>query len=179
MGVGVIAEDIRRAREHVVDTLAHGWRAADLASHVAAQDRTRGVNGPTKPWRRSLEMLAKPPPRAVLAPRIAPPITRSELFVHHEDVRRPAGVPRDAAPTLDPAPEWVVRDNRRALNRPLRIDTGEALRQIGDDGRPTTVRGTIADVVMWLSGRDAPLVDLDASPSEAESLRARLSIPTC
>lgn len=161
---------------------AHLARTAVVASgrrlsriYLHRQRASLLVDGPTKPWRRSLEMLEKPPPRAVLAPRIAP-ITLWEHFVHHEDVRRPAGRPRDAVPDLEPVLEWIIRYNRRALDRPLRIDTGDAVRATGDGGRPTNVRGTIAFVVMWLSGRDAPGVEVDAPPSDIDSLRARLSV---
>jgi uncharacterized protein (TIGR03085 family) len=212
---GRISHDIRSEREQLVatlrsvgpdaPTLARGWRAADVASHVAAQDRGRGVparlartmavasgrrlsrlylnrprlafvmTGPTTGWDRSLHVLAKGPPPAVLAPGVAP-ITLWEHFVHHEDVRRPAGVPRASQPDLAPVLDWILQYNRRALGRALRIDTGEIVRDVGSDGERMTVRGDLADVVMWLSGRDVPGIEVESSQSDADALRARLAV---
>lgn len=185
-------------------TLAGRWSAATVASHVAAQDRFRGiparlartlavvsgwrlsafyldrprlsrlVNGPATPWSRSLDKLEKPPPSAVLVARIAP-ITLWEHFVHHEDVRRPNGLVRASRPDLEPVLDWILRYNRRRFDYRVHIDTGDAVRTVGGAGRRLTVRGAVDDVVMWLSGRDVPGVEYD-SPSDAAALRGRLAV---
>lgn len=137
-----IADDIREERQRLVATLrAVGpnaatlidrWRAADLASHLASQDRLGGypaylaratvtatrlrltaayldrtriatlVNGPTKAWSQSLEILSRQPPDPILRSRVAP-ITLWEHFIHHEDVRRPTALTASPCQTSSPS----------------------------------------------------------------------------
>jgi hypothetical protein len=136
-----VADDVATERRRFVatlravgadaPTLAGEWRAADLARHVVAQDRLRGLpvcaarefvvctglrltepylrsarltrllSGRPRSWEWVLARLDRPPPEALVRPRIAP-IALWEHDVHHEDVRRPNARPRDAVPDLSP-----------------------------------------------------------------------------
>lgn len=209
-----IAHDIRQERQRLVATLRavgphaatliHRWNAADLASHVATQDRLRGypaylarttaslaglrlsslyldrprasalVNGRTKAWSKSLEMLSRQPPDSVLRARVAP-ITLWEHFIHHEDVRRPNDADRHDAPDLEPVLDWILQYNARRLTRGVRIVTSSTTREAGP-AELITITGPLSEVVLWLSGRDTTGIGFDAPAPAVEELRARLKV---
>lgn len=185
-------------------TLVTSWKTLDLASHLAGQDRFGGlpaflarsavqltglrftavyrdrprlsvlVNGRTKPWSKSLEILARPAPDFVVRARVAP-ITLWELFVHHEDVRRPNALPREQVPNLDPVINWLVAYNVRRLPIDVRVQNrgGTTLIQAGDR---ITIEGSTSEAVLWLSGRDGGDLQFDGPPTEIDQLRGRLRV---
>ena len=209
----VLAAEVAAERRRLVRTLeavgptaptsAGSWTAHDLASHLAAQDRARGVpawaarrlvgwsglrlsatyldrprvamlvNGPRKPWAKALRILSQPPPAAVVRDPVAV-VTLWEHVVHHEDVRRPNGVDRDDEPTrLDAVVAWIATYNRRRIDRRVRIVSEDFVGDVGA-GPPMTVEGPLLDVVLWLSGRRVDSLRSDAPDDELERLRARL-----
>lgn len=184
-------------------TLAGQWTASDVASHLASQDRLAGipaffarrvvaatdlrlsavyrdrpwaevfVNGPKKPWVKALGVLSQPPPRAVLRDPVGV-IALWEHYVHHEDVRRPSGIEREGAPDLDAVIEWIGAYNRRRLDRTVRIRSEDgAVRTIGR-GPLLSLDASLADAVLWLSGRPAAGITSDAPADELDRLRLRL-----
>lgn len=138
-----VADEVVRERQRLLRTLrAAGpdaatlgstWTAADVAQHVAAQDRFFGVpafvarnllgrtgarlpnvdldrplvrlaiNGRQRGWDACLRRLAHNPPKAVLHPSVSH-LTLWEHFTHHEDVRRPGGLARARVPDLELTP---------------------------------------------------------------------------
>lgn len=163
-------------------TLAGDWSTTELAQHVAAQDRLKGlpafaarrlvlatnirgtaaylerpriaaiVNAGPASWDASMRRLRRPPPNALTRHPVAT-ITLWEYLVHHEDVRRPASVPRGPAPDLTTVISWLLRYNRRRLEgTAIRIVTPESDWSSGAEPA-LTVRGTQGQIVLWLSGR--------------------------
>ena len=213
MTVAAVAADVVAERARLVATLravgpeaptmAGGWTARQLASHLAAQDRLGGwpafaarrlvaatdlrlsglyrdrrvaslaVNGPTLPWDRSLRTLSGPPPAAVLRAPVAV-IALWEHVVHHEDVRRPGGVARDGQPDLAPVVAWLAAYGRRRLDRTVRIVTPDGAERSLGRGPAITIEGSLLDAVVWLSGRPCPDLASDAPAGELERLRLRL-----
>ena len=184
-------------------TMAGSWTAHDVASHLAAQDRAKGipawaarrivagsglrlnaayldrprvgtlVDGPRRPWTKALRVLSEPPPRAVLRDPVAM-VTLWEHLVHHEDVRRPNGVPRVDVPAgLEAVIAWIGSYNRRRLDRRVHVLADGFACDFGT-GSPLTVEGTLVDIVLWLSGRRVDSLRTDGSEDELERLRVRL-----
>jgi len=141
-------------------TNAGAWTAHDVAAHVLSLDRlggaatfvgrsvvARGVRlndrvpqsfadralGAVK--RRGFEwaiaQLRRPSPW-LLTRRSVHAVGLFEVWTHHEDVRRPNGIPRDAHPDLTPVIEWLRRYGR--------------ITEVPD--------GPPHDVAYWLAGRD-------------------------
>lgn len=165
-------------------TLAGAWTAGDLAAHVAATEQSRGVptflgrtlvvrygwrlNDTFRPimaidlrrFRRhgfdwALRRLERQPP-GLLSRASLLPVSVFEIFVHHEDVRRPNDVPREAPiPDLAPCIEWLLRYHRRRLGHfgvRVVLPDGRELRG-GGPGSALTIRGSADEIVLWLAGR--------------------------
>lgn len=181
-----LCEDIETERRQLVatlrvvgpaaPTLAGEWLASDIARHVAAQDRLKGiglwaarrlvlatglrltaayldrpavaavVNAGPRDWGSCITRLERDPPTMLVTGAVAP-VTLWEYFVHHEDVRRPSDVPRASSPNLLPVIEWLVTYNRRRLER-----LGGARIIGGGEGQ-------------WSTGA-APAVTVEGRPSE-------------
>lgn len=188
-------------------TLAGRWISSDLARHVAAQDRFLGLpaagarrlvlatgwrlnkaalsdervarllSGWPRSWEWSLARLSQPPPTAVIRGSVAA-VTLWEYWVHHEDVRRPAGIARDRHPDLFPVLPWLLRYLKPSLE-------GVHLRLVPDDdrqveagaGRLVVVSGKLSEVVLWLSGRgEVAQVDVVGPADEVSRLRRTLAV---
>jgi uncharacterized protein (TIGR03085 family) len=189
----VITQDIVEERARLVETLrqagpdaptlAGDWSAAEVAHHLAVQDRLQGVpaymarrlvvatrvrltaayldrpfaaavvNVGRRDWDRCIQRLQRRPPAAVMAMPIAA-VTLWEHVVHHEDVRRPANIERTWWPDLGPVIDWLMTYNRRRLE-------DQGVRLVADDKAEwstrrcpaVTVRGAPSELVIWLSGR--------------------------
>ena len=181
-----LADDIIEERARLVETLefvgpeaptlVEGWSAQELARHLAAQDRLRGVpalvarrlvvatqlrltavyldrpvalalvNSGPRSWAGCLQRLRQPPPRAVTGASVGP-ITLWEHVVHHEDLRRASSVRRTAWPDLTAVIDWLLAYNRRRLNGP-------------------GVRLVDADSSSAWSSRPSPAVTVTGPPSE-------------
>ena len=166
-------------------TLIPGWTATDLAAHVAATEKQRGV--PTFLGRRlvrrgvrlndslswaldvdrrrftsrgfeqALGRLERDGPALLERPGVLP-VSVFEVVVHHEDVRRANRVPRDGAPPdLAPSIEWLLQYHRRLLGPHRLVAALADGRQVvgGGDQRGITVRGDALEVLLWLAGRQA------------------------
>lgn len=180
------------------------WTAAAVASHLAAQDRLGGwpayaarsfvratgfrlsavyvdrprvallVQGRQKPWEKSLKLLRRPIPSAVLRGRVAQ-ITLWEHFVHHEDVRRSNNVARAEWPHLDESLDWIVGYNRGQLGGAAQLErTGGVTRLTLAGG--VTVAGATPEIVLWLSGRSSALATIDGPADRLEQLTRLLRV---
>jgi uncharacterized protein (TIGR03085 family) len=188
-------------------TLAGTWTASDIARHVAAQDRLAGVpallarglvvrtglrltepyrrsarlgallDGPPRSWEWSLDRLHRPPPRAVLRPRIAP-ITLWEHFVHHEDIRRPAGRARTSRPELSGVLRWLLQYYARRLRGvSLRLVDEHGRERRAGNGSEVAVAGPLEEIVLWLSGRHVTAtVDVTGDRRVIGALQERLAV---
>lgn len=143
-------------------TNIEGWTAHDVAAHVVSIDGfggvmtfigralvTRGVRlndlvrrrpslaersfAPSKrkgfDW--AVAQLRRPSPALLLRPSVRA-VGLFEVWTHHEDVRRPNGVPRDEHPDLSEVIEWLRRYGR--------------IHDVPD--------GPQHEVAYWLAGRD-------------------------
>lgn len=188
-------------------TLAGAWSAADVARHLAAQDRLLGLpaavarrlvlamgvrlnrpalvsprlasllSGLPRSWDWSLARLSRRPPDAIARGRVAA-ITLWEHWVHHEDVRRPAGLERDGHPDLTPAVPWLLRYGAPAI-RGVRLQAtteGRVAFDVGE-GPLVAVAGPLPEVVLWLSGRArAAAVDVRGEPEVVERIELALGV---
>jgi hypothetical protein len=132
------------------------------------------VNGPKKSWSRSLAILDQSPPNAAVRSRVAP-ITLWEHFIHHEDVRRPSGLERQTLPDLQPVLAWLLHFNGRRFQRGIRAVTNGGTAEVRVDER-TTVAGPMAEVVLWMSGREAAHLEFDAPEAEIRQITERLRV---
>lgn len=181
-------------------TLAGDWKARDIAAHVAGTEQFRGAPTFIGRWlvarhgvrlnerfprltalehqrsrRRgfewSLRRIERPGPALLVRPSVAA-VTLFELFVHHEDVRRPNGIARvDAEPDVLSAIEWLLGYQARRLGSTgLRIVL-PGRREIRGGGRAETltVRGEPSEVLLWLAGRrEHTAVSLEGFPDAVD-----------
>lgn len=189
-------------------TLAGDWSTTELAQHLAAQDRMRGVPaslarrfvmatnirvtaaylnrpraaavvnaGPTG-WEASLRRLHYPPATSLVRHPVAT-VTLWEHFVHHEDVRRPAGLPpQRSTPDMAAVIRWLLRYNGPRLR-------GETIRVLTPDGNDwstgaeatLTIHGRPGELVLWLSGRGhSAEVQYQGDPQLFATMTHRMSI---
>ncbi len=154
-------------------TLCGTWTVRDLAAHLVVRER-RPDAAPgilLKPFAGYLERVrakaaGKPFPELLEQVRIGPPwwsplrpvdavVNLSEMFVHHEDVRRaePGWQPREL-PAADEDQLWsVLRKMARMAYRKAPV----TVELVTPDGRRTVVRSASDDVVT-LTGRPSELV---------------------
>jgi len=169
-------------------TLCEGWDTLDLAAHLVARearsDAALGLVVPplaghlqrvmdkykAKGYDQLVGMLRTGPP---WMHRTGPLATANvnENFVHHEDVRRPAG---EAPRTLDHEMDQILwkmlgfgaRMSRKALKGAaltLRTPDGRE-RAVTKDGSPVVMTGETGELTMFMSGRkEAAVVTHDGS----------------
>lgn len=187
-------------------TLCEGWANHDLAAHlVVRESRPLALPGlvltPMHPLteRFEREMRQRPFGELVARLRSGPPLLGGvlgmpglrdagnvhEFFVHHEDVRRPAGLgPRSLEGDLDAALWLRLRLFGPFLARTLR---GLRVRLETPDGRAMTVlpgrselmlRGDSGELFLFLfNRRSAAQVDVSGDPSAVARLsRERLGL---
>jgi uncharacterized protein (TIGR03085 family) len=169
-------------------TLCKGWNALDLAAHLVARearsDAAVGLIVPalaghlqrvmdqykTKGYDHLVGMLRTGPPRMHRSGPLAAPNV-NENFVHHEDIRRPAG---EAPRTLDGETDailWTMlgfgaRLSRKAIRGAaltLRTPDGRE-KVVTTDGAPVVMIGDPGELILFMSGRmDAAVVTHDGS----------------
>jgi uncharacterized protein (TIGR03085 family) len=163
-------------------TLSGDWTTADLAAHLVVRERDLlGSPGILIPWfaglteRRMEHQLRRhgyqglidlvrsgPPFGPMKIPQVRALANLVEFFVHHEDVRRPAGLaPRTDRPDLDDglwstlghmAPLMVRKAGVSGVRVVLRRDNGqEHAAGKGDD--TVVISGPAGELVLELYGR--------------------------
>ena len=161
-------------------TLAGAWTAADVAAHVVSLDRLGGVptflgrslvargvplnnlvqrrpqiaeRGMAPAKKRGYEWaiarLREPSPPLLLRPSVLT-VGIFEIWVHHEDVRRPNLQPATTSPDLSAVIPWLLRYGTNDIE--VVATDG---RRWGDPDADAVVTGTVPELVMWLAGREA------------------------
>ncbi len=182
-------------------TLSGAWTTADLAAHLVVRERDPiGAIGILVPrfegttashmaavlakhgYAGTVELVRTGPPFGPM--KIAPIrylANLVEFFVHHEDVRRPAGLgPREDRPDLDDA-LWSILGRmaplmvRKAGVRNVRlrlVRAGGGERAYGS-GADVAISGTAGELVLELYGRrGAAQVTYDGDLEAIERVRA-------
>ncbi|MDQ6649625.1 MAG: TIGR03085 family metal-binding protein [Actinomycetota bacterium] len=177
-------------------TLCAGWRAADLAAHLVVRERNPAAlpgamagGGPLAAYtERVTEQQRDEASFAELVGRLrtGPPLlglfglpgprewlNLHEFFVHHEDVRRPAGLePRDLGPALE---EGLWRRLRGLAMVVVRAPKGIAIELVRPDGAAVNasrgaarvrVEGEVGELFLYAYGRrSAARVEVSGDPS--------------
>jgi uncharacterized protein (TIGR03085 family) len=179
-------------------TLCEGWATFDLAAHLVIRERdprsglailggdrfagleSRLLEGAK---RRGFEALVElmrggPPLFPWRVPGLRKPLNLIEWFVHHEDVRRPAGrPPRADQPALDRELWSVVRPASRFMLRRVKgANVGLAAPGYGEvkprgDGPAALLTGRPQEIVLYLNGRKAVAdVEITGDPEAVTAL---------
>jgi len=123
-------------------------------------------------------MVASGPPLYSPFKLLDPLVNTTEMFIHHEDVRR-AGLgwqPRSLDGDLESALRRQVRLGARlSLSRApatvtLQDSDGSTLASAGK-GPQCTITGSAPELLLFLSGRDAVLIEFGADDDIAEQVR--------
>jgi uncharacterized protein (TIGR03085 family) len=176
-------------------TLCDGWTTHDLLAHLIARERrplalpglvlpplrvvTEHYERETKrtPYEDLLKRLGKGPPLWSLV-RL-PPANVHELFVHHEDVRRPQGLgQRDLDRELQEAlwerllligPAFTRRGKGLGLTL---ITPGARSRRIRRGPDEVELRGEVGELFLWMFGRTSAEITLAGSPDAVARAQA-------
>lgn len=181
-----------------VPTLCEGWTARDLAAHLVLRERrldaTPGITfkplaGYTAkvqdqiaagtPWDELVEQVAAGPPLYSPFKLLDPLVNATEMFVHHEDVRRaqPDWVPRE----LDEATTATVRRPLPMLAKvalakvparlTLRTPDGRTVATAGK-GPSVVVTGEPGELLMFAFGRNAVHADFSGDAEVIAAVKA-------
>lgn len=179
-------------------TLCDGWNAADLAAHLVIRERRPDaavgiLGGPLagysekvrrsyagKPWGELVSLVRTGPPLLSLfaIPGVDRLANTMELFVHHEDLRRP----QDQAPRHlddDFADQlWTIvgRMSKLLLRKApagLTLVTADGRSVVPKGGAPmVTVSGEVGELALFAYGRQsAAQVNLDGPEDAVSAVR--------
>lgn len=131
-----------------------------------------------RPWQELLELVRTGPPLwSPLRPLDALANT-SEMFVHHEDVRRaaPEWEPRELSAD-DQRTLWSVLKKMGSVNyrkSPVPIDlvntAGDRARVGAKEGSPVTLTGTPAELLLHAFGRDEVRLETAGEPDAVQAV---------
>jgi uncharacterized protein (TIGR03085 family) len=193
------AELVKTMRDTGPDapTLCGEWTVRDLAAHLVIRERrldaAPGIMIPalagytarkqqhltdTTQWAELLDLVASGPPLYSPFKLLDPLVNTTEMFIHHEDVRRAVlgWQPRSLAGDLESALRRQVRFGARlSLSRApatvtLQDSDGSTLASVGKGPR-CTITGSAPELLLFLSGRDAVLIEFGADDDVAEQVR--------
>jgi uncharacterized protein (TIGR03085 family) len=190
--------DTMRAVGPDAPTLCGDWTTRDLAAHLVLRERrpdaaagilVSKLAGYTARKQRELadgtewpDLLAKvasgPPPYSPFK-LLDPVVNTTEMFIHHEDVRRavPGWQPRELDDDLATALRRQVRLLvRMSLGRApaevtLHDSDGATLASAGKGPR-CAITGAAPELLLFLSGRDAARVEFAGDADTVEQVRA-------
>jgi uncharacterized protein (TIGR03085 family) len=179
-------------------TLCGDWTARDLAAHLVLRERrpdaAAGIMIPalagytarkqqrltdTTDWPDLLDMVASGPPLYSPFKLLDPLVNTTEMFIHHEDVRRaaPGWQPRELDGDLVSALRRQVRFAiRMSLGRTpaavtLHDSDGTTLASVGK-GPQCTITGAPPELLLFLSGRDAARIEFTGDDETVAAVRA-------
>jgi uncharacterized protein (TIGR03085 family) len=179
-------------------TLCGDWTTRDLAAHLVLRERrpdaaagilVSKLVGYTARKQRQLEertewpdllaMVASGPPLYSPLKLLDPLVNTTEMFIHHEDVRRavPGWEPRrlddDLASALRKQVRFAIRLSlgRAPVAVTLHDPDGTTLASIGR-GQQCVITGTPPELLLFLSGRDAALVEFAGDDGRIAAVRA-------
>ncbi len=129
-------------------------------------------------WPDLLELVASGPPLYSPLKLLDPLVNTTEMFIHHEDVRRAASgwQPRNLDDDLTSALRRQVRLGvRMSLGRApaavtLQDADGATLASIGK-GPQCAIRGAAPELLLFLSGRDAVALEFSGADDTVEQVR--------
>jgi uncharacterized protein (TIGR03085 family) len=178
-------------------TLCGDWTVRDLAAHLVLRERrldaAPGIMIPaladytarkqqhlkdTTEWPELLGMVASGPPLYSPFKLLDPLVNTTEMFIHHEDVRRasPGWQPRTLDGDLESALRRQVRFAvRLSLGRApaavtMQDSDGTTLASVGK-GPQCTITGAAPELLLFLSGRDAVQIEFGADDHTVEQVR--------
>jgi uncharacterized protein (TIGR03085 family) len=179
-------------------TLCGEWTTRDLAAHLVLRERRpdaaagimvgklagytarkqRGLTESTD-WPTLLEMVASGPPLYSPFKLLDPLVNTTEMFIHHEDVRRaaPGWQPRELDGDLVSALRRQIRlAARMSFSHPpatvtLKDADGATLASTGN-GPKCEIAGPAAELVLFLSGRDEVRLDLRGADDTVAAVRS-------
>ncbi len=190
--------DTMRAVGPDAPTLCGDWTTRDLAAHLILRERrpdaaagilVSKLAGYTerkqrqladgKQWPDLLDMVASGPPLYSPFNLLDPLVNTTEMFIHHEDVRRaaPGWQPRELDGDLAAALRRQVKlAARMSLGRAPATVTlvdsdGTTLASIGN-GLQCTITGAAPELLLFLFGRDAAQVEFTGDDTTVERVRA-------
>jgi uncharacterized protein (TIGR03085 family) len=179
-------------------TLCGDWTTRDLAAHLVLRERrpdaaagilVSKLAGYTArkqkelaertAWPDLLELVASGPPLYSPLKLLDPLVNTTEMFIHHEDVRRaaPGWQPRrlgdDLASALRRQVRFAIRMSLRRAPAAvtLRNVDGTELASIGN-GPHCAVTGTPPELLLFLSGRDAAEVEFTGDDGTVAAVRS-------
>jgi uncharacterized protein (TIGR03085 family) len=190
--------DTMRAVGPDAPTLCGDWTTRDLAAHLILRERRpdaaagilipklagytarkqRDLRQATE-WPRLLTLVASGPPLYSPLKLLDPLVNTTEMYIHHEDVRRagPGWQPRrldaDLAAALRKQLRIAIRMSlsRASASVTLRDTDGTALASIGK-GPKCEITGAPAELLLFLSGRDAAEVGFTGDDDTIAAVRA-------
>lgn len=180
-------------------TLCGDWTTRDLAAHLIVRERrpdvAAGILIPKlagytarkqreladgTEWPELLALVASGPPLYSPFKLLDPLVNTTEMFIHHEDVRRAVAgwQPReqlddDLAAALRRQVRFAIRMSlgRAPASVTLRDADGATLASIGD-GPQCVVSGAPPELLLFLSGRDEAEVSFDADDATIGAVRS-------
>ncbi|OBK74639.1 TIGR03085 family metal-binding protein [Mycobacterium sp. 1274761.0] len=179
-------------------TLCGEWTTRDLAAHLVLRERrpdaAAGIMvsqladytarkqqqlADGTEWANLLQMVSSGPPWYSPFKLLDPLVNTTEMFIHHEDVRRaaPGWQPRELDDDLSSALRRQVRFLVRMslggapARVTLREPEGTTLASVGK-GPQCTITGSAPELLLFLSGRDAARVEFGGDDGIAEQVRA-------
>jgi uncharacterized protein (TIGR03085 family) len=179
-------------------TLCAGWTTRDLAAHLVVRERrldaTPGISIPflagytakvqkqtarSSSWDDLVEMVASGPPVYSPFKLLDSVANLGEMFIHHEDVRRAVDgwQPRVLdEPTVAALGRQLGLLSRLTLTKQpapviLRTTAGRQIARVGR-GDAVTVTGEPQELVLFVAGRDAALVEFAGDPPAVAAVRA-------
>jgi uncharacterized protein (TIGR03085 family) len=178
-------------------TLCEGWTAKDLAAHLVLRERrldaTAGIafkplaNYTAKvqeqiaqntPWDKLLDQIASGPPLYSPFKLLDPLVNGTEMFVHHEDVRRaqPDWEPRELdAATLSAVSRPLPMLGRVGLTKvPARLSLqtpdGRSVLTTGK-GPEVVITADPAELLLFTFGRNAVHADFSGDPDAISAVK--------
>lgn len=180
-------------------TLCDGWTVRDLAAHMVIRERrpdampgiligalagyTAKVQGQVterSSWEQLLDAIASGPPWYSPLKPVDAIANASELFIHHEDVRRagagwsPRVIPDDQTQSLRRGVRMMAGMTLSGAPATVRFTTGEGETLVitGKGGPMVTVTGEIGELLMFGAGRDEAVVAFDGDDASIAAVKA-------
>ena len=179
-------------------TLCGDWTTRDLAAHLVLRERRpdaaagilisklagytarkqKELTARTE-WPDLLDLVASGPPLYSPLKLLDPLVNTTEMFIHHEDVRRagpdwqPRQLDHDLATALRRQVRFAIRMSlgRAPAAVTLRDPDGAKLASIGD-GPQCVITGAPPELLLFLSGRDAEEVTLTGDDGTVAAVRS-------
>jgi uncharacterized protein (TIGR03085 family) len=177
-------------------TLCGEWTTRDLAAHLVVRER-RPDTGPgilikkfagytervrrdaaEREWSELLEQVRTGPPVWSLMKPLDSAVNTTEMYVHHEDVRR--GSPGWEPRTLDPSDEAKLWSALRRMARMayrkasttvvLATLTGERVVAHKGGEREVVLTGAASELLLHAFGRDAVRVEATGDPADVDAV---------